>query len=61
MTVENFVRIVWTVFEKIEKKMKNGRSGKGREKKTTRFAYVVEKFFRLLKSLKSPQIHIARS
>ena len=23
MTVENFVRIVWTVFEKIEKKMKN--------------------------------------
>ena len=24
MTVENFVRIVWTVFEKIEKKSKNG-------------------------------------
>ena len=23
MTVENFVRIVWTVFEKIEKKTKN--------------------------------------
>ena len=23
MTVENFVRIVWTVFEKIEKKSKN--------------------------------------
>ena len=23
MTVENFVRIVWTVFEKIEKKLKN--------------------------------------
>ena len=23
MTAENFVRIVWTVFEKIEKKMKN--------------------------------------
>ena len=23
MTLENFVRIVWTVFEKIEKKMKN--------------------------------------
>ena len=23
MTVENFVRIVWTVFEKIEEKMKN--------------------------------------
>ena len=25
MTVENFVRIVWTVFEKIEKKSKNDR------------------------------------
>ena len=25
MTVENFVRIVWTVFEKIEKKTKTGR------------------------------------
>ena len=24
MTVENFVRIVWTVFEKIEKNSKNG-------------------------------------
>ena len=24
MTVENFVRIVWTVFEKIEKKLKSG-------------------------------------
>ena len=24
MTVENFVRIVWTAFEKIEKKSKNG-------------------------------------
>ena len=24
MTVENFVRIVWTVFEKIEKKSKKG-------------------------------------
>ena len=24
MTVENFVRIVWKVFEKIEKKSKNG-------------------------------------
>ena len=23
MTVENFVRIVWTVFERIEKKLKN--------------------------------------
>ena len=46
MTVQNFMKIVWTVFEKFEISMK----GEKKKQKNDTIAQVVENCFRLLKT-----------